>query len=165
MDEENTERKLERRIELDGFDVIQDFFGVSNGTGGVVWDCAVFMALHWDFTAIFQQKSVVELGCGVGYLSMKACRMGASRVIATDIDPDVLDLVRRNCKRNQIDLVETRRLAWGSSIEIENVDFIIASDVLYDPGTHARFLDTLYNIAIPNCTRIIITYRIRHPEA
>lgn len=45
--------------------------------------------------------SVLDVGCGSGVLSVLACRLGASRVIATDIDPIALEITAANAARNE----------------------------------------------------------------
>jgi predicted RNA methylase len=48
-------------------------------------------------------KSVADLGCGCGILSIAALCMGASSVQAFDIDPLCLDAARRNLERLEFD--------------------------------------------------------------
>lgn len=51
-----------------------------------------------------KDKRVCDLGCGTGVLAILAERMGASSVVAIDIDPDVMEngcenVARNNCER------------------------------------------------------------------
>lgn len=46
---------------------------------------------------------VTDLGCGSGILSIGAVRLGASKVHAFDIDPEAIDLTRKNVGHNQMD--------------------------------------------------------------
>ena len=41
----------------------------------------------------YEKKTLVEIGCGTGLLSILACQLGAT-VIATDYLDEVLDLAR-----------------------------------------------------------------------
>ncbi|MEO8589690.1 MAG: 50S ribosomal protein L11 methyltransferase [Flavobacteriales bacterium] len=45
-------------------------------------------------------RSVCDLGCGTGVLAILAERMGASRVVAIDIDPGAVDNAKENLVRN-----------------------------------------------------------------
>jgi predicted nicotinamide N-methyase len=72
---------------------------------------------------------VVELGCGLGLVSLVAARKGAE-VTATDWAPDAIELLRRNARRNGLELrVEVRdwREPWA-----ERFDLALAADVLYE---------------------------------
>jgi ribosomal protein L11 methyltransferase len=43
---------------------------------------------------------VADLGCGSGILSIAAARLGMSRVLAVDIDPQAVEIARQNVERN-----------------------------------------------------------------
>jgi ribosomal protein L11 methyltransferase len=46
--------------------------------------------------------SFLDVGCGSGILSIAARRLGASRVVALEIDPDALDAAGRNLELNRL---------------------------------------------------------------
>jgi ribosomal protein L11 methyltransferase len=51
--------------------------------------------------------SVFDVGTGSGVLSIGAARLGASRVVAVDIDPDAVEITRANAAGNGVaDLIE-----------------------------------------------------------
>ncbi len=43
---------------------------------------------------------VLDLGTGSGILALTALLLGASRALAIDVDPDVIEVVRENAERN-----------------------------------------------------------------
>jgi len=45
---------------------------------------------------------VLDLGCGSGILSVAAARLGASEVLAVDIDPIAIDATAANAERNEV---------------------------------------------------------------
>jgi ribosomal protein L11 methyltransferase len=47
--------------------------------------------------------TVIDYGCGSGVLGLAALKLGASRVIAVDIDPQALTATRDNAERNGVD--------------------------------------------------------------
>lgn len=47
-------------------------------------------------------RSVLDIGCGSGILSIGACLLGASKVQATDIDPIAVEVAKENRERNQV---------------------------------------------------------------
>ncbi|KAJ1482011.1 putative methyltransferase-domain-containing protein, partial [Baffinella frigidus] len=111
-----------------------------DGTGAAVWDAALvlceFLALHPD---LVRGKRVVELGSGTGVLGLVCARLGAERVILTDL-PEQLPLLEDNVRRNALETrVAVRGCAWGSQPAVREViaalggppDLVVASDVVY----------------------------------
>ncbi|HEY0868528.1 MAG TPA: 50S ribosomal protein L11 methyltransferase, partial [Fimbriimonas sp.] len=47
-------------------------------------------------------KTVLDLGCGSGILSVAAVKLGALRVVAVDIDPVSVQVARENAERNGV---------------------------------------------------------------
>lgn len=50
-----------------------------------------------------EQLDVIDYGCGSGILSVAALKLGAKKVIATDIDPQALAATEANAQLNHID--------------------------------------------------------------
>jgi ribosomal protein L11 methyltransferase len=50
--------------------------------------------------------SLLDIGTGSGILAMAACKLGAKRVVACDIDPIALEVARANAKINQCNKIE-----------------------------------------------------------
>ncbi|HSN73747.1 MAG TPA: 50S ribosomal protein L11 methyltransferase [Anaerolineae bacterium] len=46
--------------------------------------------------------NVLDVGCGSGVLSITAARLGASAILATDIDPIAVAATEENCQRNGV---------------------------------------------------------------
>jgi predicted nicotinamide N-methyase len=91
---------------------------------------------------------VVELGCGLGAPSLAAA-LGGAEVLATDGDPEALDLVARNARLNGVQ-VETATVDWAAPDELVArgpFDLVLASDVLYERGSVARLLKLLPRLA------------------
>jgi predicted nicotinamide N-methyase len=75
----------------------------------------------------------VELGCGLGLVSIAAAIAGA-RVLATDWADDALALTAENAARNGVS-IECRRCDWADPepvLERAPWDLVLASDVLYE---------------------------------
>ena len=75
-------------------------------------------------------QTVIDLGCGSGILSIAAARLGASQVYAWDIDPQAVQVARRNVSRNE--LSEIIQVKVGSLLEIlaEGKQFTPTADLL-----------------------------------
>jgi predicted nicotinamide N-methyase len=91
---------------------------------------------------------VVELGCGLAVPSLAAARAGAT-VLATDSDPDALELAERNARTNGV-RIETARAEWDSPealLELAPFDLALAADVLYERPGVATLLALLPRLA------------------
>lgn len=75
---------------------------------------------------VFDQKSVLDMGCGTGILAILAKRMGANPVWAIDIDPWSEENCRENAKLNQVSGIE---IALGDVTAIPQMhyDVILAN--------------------------------------
>eukprot|EP01127_Copromyxa_protea_P004409 TRINITY_DN14273_c0_g1_i1.p1 TRINITY_DN14273_c0_g1~~TRINITY_DN14273_c0_g1_i1.p1 ORF type:complete len:232 (+),score=53.45 TRINITY_DN14273_c0_g1_i1:29-697(+) len=51
-----------------------------------------------------EDKFVVDLGVGAGMLSIGASLLGAERVLGLDIDPDALEICKKNCEELDVEL-------------------------------------------------------------
>ena len=74
---------------------------------------------------------VLELGCGLGLVSLVMSHLGC-RVLATDQDRDALAFVAESARRNGLPIPETRLLDWQKMDLGSSFDRIVASDVLYE---------------------------------
>ena len=113
----------------------------------VLWRSGVALARECD-GATLQGRRVVELGCGLGLPSITAARAGAS-VVATDAEPDALELATRNAALNHVS-VETARVDWNDPSELIErgpFDLAISADVLYERQAVAPLLALLPRLA------------------
>ncbi len=81
-------------------------------------------------------KTVLDFGAGSGVVAVAAALAGAKRAIACDIDPASLLASQANAELNGVS-VELAGDFFGLA---EEVDLIVAADVLYDRANHF-FLD------------------------
>lgn len=87
-------------------------------------------------------KTLLEIGCGVGALSLIASAYGFAKIIATDIDNDALDFARVHVLKNKLDqLVTVRQLDVATGVTLpEQADMIVASELLYLDDLHRPLL-------------------------
>ena len=96
-------------------------------------------------------KRVVELGCGLAVPSLAAARAGAT-VLATDEDPEAIELSVRNAELNGLE-IDATVVDWTSPAAIDELaargpfDLVLAADVLYERPTVARMLALLPRLA------------------
>jgi ribosomal protein L11 methyltransferase len=74
--------------------------GLAFGTGS---HPTTRLCLRWLARELHAGESVLDYGCGSGILAIAASRLGAGRVVGTDIDPQALAASRANALRNGVD--------------------------------------------------------------
>jgi ribosomal protein L11 methyltransferase len=60
------------------------------------------LCLRWLDSLPLAGKTVVDFGCGSGILAIAALKLGASRVVGIDIDPQALQASQENARRNKV---------------------------------------------------------------
>ncbi|MGB5606891.1 MAG: 50S ribosomal protein L11 methyltransferase [Gammaproteobacteria bacterium] len=79
--------------------VVQMDPGLAFGTGT---HATTALCLEWLDASPPRAETVIDYGCGSGILGIAACKLGASRVRAVDIDPQALTATRVNAVRNRV---------------------------------------------------------------
>lgn len=78
-------------------------------------------------------QRVVDLGCGSGILSIAAAKLGASQVLALDIDPIAVDYAKENVEQNglsgEIEVVQGSLAYLQRDVDLVNtgIDILIAN--------------------------------------
>jgi ribosomal protein L11 methyltransferase len=73
--------------------------GLAFGTGS---HPTTRLCLKWLTRELHAGETVLDYGCGSGILAIAACRLGAARVVGTDVDPQALSASRANALRNGV---------------------------------------------------------------
>lgn len=89
-----------------------------------------------------QGKSLLELGCGVGTLSLIAANYGFAKIVASDIDDQALDFARAHVLKNGLQqLITVRQLDVAAQVTLpEQFEMIAASELLYLDNLHRPLL-------------------------
>jgi predicted nicotinamide N-methyase len=94
-----------------------------NSTGSDIWDCTLVLAHFFAIHSTFIQGAVVlELGSGVGALGMILYKLGAAKVILTDLEPNC-DLIRRNVEQNFSYAEHGMEYPTGSLVRVKTLDW------------------------------------------
>jgi predicted nicotinamide N-methyase len=113
----------------------------------VLWRSGVALAQELTWFELRGMR-VVELGCGLGVPSIVAARAGA-RVLATDGDPEGIELVSRNAERNGASL-ETAVVRFEDADELVArgpFDLVLGADLLYEEDSVEPLLALLPRLA------------------
>ena len=97
-----------------------------------------------------QNKTVLELGCGTGLVSLTAAVLGANRILATDGNPLVVELAKRNVNANGLtDKVLTQQLPWGMMDAMDLVgeaDIVLGADLTYNAGSWRQLAESMETV-------------------
>jgi len=100
-------------------------------------------------------RSLLELGCGLGIVSITAMRSGF-RVVASDYYEDALHFTRANAWRNLRREPAARMIDWRAlPTDLGAYDMIVAADVLYEMTYAQLVADALAAALAPDGTAII----------
>ncbi len=91
--------------------------GLAFGTGS---HPTTRLCLRWLAHELRGGDTLLDYGCGSGILAIAACRLGAGKVVGTDIDPQAIVASRANAKRNGVDAAFVR------------VEELVAEDAAFD---------------------------------
>jgi len=101
--------------------------GFAFGTGT---HATTAMCLEWLDRHPPAGRQVIDYGCGSGILAIAAARLGAGRVLATDIDPSALEATRANARANGI--AAEFEVVYPAALDAVRVDLVIAN-ILANP--------------------------------
>lgn len=88
------------------------------------------LCLEWLDSASLPGRFVVDYGCGSGVLAIAALKLGASAVLAIDIDPQALLATRENAARNNV----AERLTVGGPSEAQQAPTdVLLANILAEP--------------------------------
>jgi ribosomal protein L11 methyltransferase len=83
------------------------------------------LCLTWLDQHDMHDKSVVDFGCGSGVLGIAALKLGASRVIAVDHDPQAVLATQSNAERNGV--ADRLTAMHSNEFTAEHVDVVLAN--------------------------------------
>ncbi|KAJ3285536.1 Protein fam86a [Blyttiomyces sp. JEL0837] len=139
---------------------------ISNGTTGLrTWPAGIQLIEHFlSNRNLIHDRSIVELGSGVGLLGLACGRIGCKRVEMTDCHEMVLDRLTENVglnfgNNNEDDAKKTggvyvSNLDWETVTDEEidefgrrtDVDVVFAADVAYDPVLIAPLVRVIHGL-------------------
>ena len=142
-----------------------------------VQDAVRFKTILLDNVSHINNCSVVDFGCHLGYMSMFASHLGASRVTGTNIRPNELALAQELCEISQhhnvsfaLSDVQNPKLVQDLCNQHQTVLF---SGILYHMNNHCEILqaitsstastviiDTMVDAAIKDSTEPLMSFRV-----
>jgi ETFB lysine methyltransferase len=95
------------------------------------WPASVLLAETVLGGEAGQGRSALELGCGIGLVSLAAA-MGGWAVTASDYDEDALVFARLNAERNGLRLAGVEHIDYRIPLSRPAYDRVFASDLTYE---------------------------------
>lgn len=104
-----------------------------------LWPAALMLAEHLYRNEPGHGRRAIELGCGVGLVSIAAVRTGW-QILATDCDPAPLQFAEFNAAANGVEIEAFQLLDWHNPTTDSRFSRVLAADVLYQRCDHAPVL-------------------------
>jgi ribosomal protein L11 methyltransferase len=95
--------------------------GLAFGTGT---HATTALCLEWLDGARLEGRSIIDYGCGSGVLAVAALKLGATRALAIDIEPQALSATAANAARNGV--AERIAVGWPEGASVP-ADILIAN--------------------------------------
>jgi len=103
------------------------------------------MGAHAD---LFRGKTVLDIGAGSGPISIYAAKLGATKVVSTDISPEAVDAIQANAERLGVgDIVEARLVPASDMSAYSAIHSDEVFDVIISNPPYALDLDAPVNTA------------------
>ena len=119
-----------------------------------IWPSSRILAEELLLEVDANGKSLLELGCGVGLVSLAAVQAGFS-VLASDYYEPALEFTARNVANNTSGSVRTLHWSWRDPFPLpESFDVVAASDILYESEYVTLIADILIQLLRPGGSAI-----------
>ena len=157
-----------KTISSAGIEVLidDDYSSLSSNKACFVWPSAIKLANRIASNPhLVRSKRILELGCGVGFLSVVAAKLGASAVIATDSDINFVEKTK-DLNPSVENILTCRRYIWGNLGAIlkdfGTLDLIIAADCFYESHQFEEIIKTVaYLLHVNSSCKFLFSYPVR----
>lgn len=129
--------------------------------GLVVYDSSVvlcaLMAFDTKLLKILADANVLELGAGLGVVTLASAQLGAKKIVATDIEPAAIRAIEQNIKANGLaERCSAQRFAFGdepgSLCKAGKFDLIVSVDTIYAVSDKPDLQERLARSLVDCCT-------------
>jgi len=137
--------------------------GLAFGTGS---HPTTRLCLRWLARELVAGETVLDYGCGSGILAIAAARLGAGRVVGTDVDPQAITASRANAETNAVPatfvLPDTLAAVDPRTFDVVTANILANPLVLLAPALAARVREggriVLSGILTPQAHEVVAAY-------
>jgi predicted nicotinamide N-methyase len=121
--------------------------------GVELWPAAIMLA---EYIAAHDRapRRALELGSGLGFVSLVAARLGWN-VVTTDHEPSAMVFARHNAELNAATNIEFQTLDWNKPPQTTLYARILGADILYQLNNHQPILKCLTELLEPDGVALI----------
>lgn len=136
-----------------------------------IWEASVLLASYLSRLPPNPQKTMLELGSGLGMAGIAAAKAG-HHISMSERNPDALNFARANALINGLPSLPVERMDWQAP-QLENrFDYIVGSEIVYQPeaidcleALFERYLNpdgTIILVEAVRATGVAFWERMRH---
>ncbi|MCH8147240.1 MAG: methyltransferase domain-containing protein [Planctomycetes bacterium] len=134
---------------LDQPDFAKRFIEDDVGPYGLeLWDSSIMLAEHLLQSQATNLNLAVELGCGLGLVSIALASFGW-KITATDNESTALAFAQHNAKLNAVDSIKFETLDWHHPPKGRRFDCVLAADVLYQLVDQTPLIECFRTLLAP----------------
>jgi SAM-dependent methyltransferase len=136
-----------------------DLTGVGHGAYGHRYNEFLYRAKIRAFFAALErnhlsmtEKSVLDIGCGIGVFTEIARKLGCGRYVGVDIADVVVDRMHRRYPYLDFRALDVSRPLHAGALPAPSFDIVLCLDVIYhvvDPSMFAQALETIWSLVAP----------------
>ena len=121
-----------------------------------LWPSALALSEHILLNPkLFENRDILELGCGLGLTTLCLARCNPSELLATDYDQAALDITQKNFTANGLQKPDFELMDWRTPDLEKKYDVIVASDITYEERFFQPLIELFRNYLQPD-GRIVI---------
>lgn len=121
-----------------------------------IWPAARGLALWLWNNVEFNGEQLLELGAGLGLPGI-VCGLKGAEVVLSDFKREALSLARENARLNGLSNIRCHLGDWRSFDLDRKFDYIIGSDIFYDPKLNVHLL-RIVNLNLKERGHLIIAH-------
>lgn len=95
-----------------------------------LWEASWILASHLHNLPPDPQKTMLEIGCGLGLAGIAAA-MAGHHITMTELNADALNFAKANAITNGCDNIAIERLDWNAPHLEGRFDYIVGSETIY----------------------------------
>ncbi len=111
-----------------------------------------------EYLGDIQGKTIMDIGAGSGYFSVKLAEKGA-KVIAADVDDEFQEFLQNRIEKNNLNNIETRKIPYDSpNLKDEEVDMVLIVNTYHHVENRPEYFAKVKKGTKPKGELVIIDF-------